>query len=62
MKYYLVVSAFTYAQTLIPNTYSSEQECHEAGSKMQYHYCIPAPKPTICKSVIDGPNGRMVCE
>jgi hypothetical protein len=58
MEYYLLVSAFTYAVTLIPEKYSSEEACREAGkaSKMQYHYCVPAPVKTMCSQIIPNTN------
>lgn len=55
---------------LIPEKYPTAKDCNEAGAiayerkarPQDWFMCVPAPKPTKCRTEADGPNARMVCE
>lgn len=59
--FYLVL--FYTSVIVIPEKYTNEQ-CIKAGELWiaKQYKCIPAPKPTKCRTEADGPNARMVCE
>jgi len=50
---------------IIPEKYGTLEQCEAAGRawKMPQQFaCIPAVKPTMCRSEAFGPNAKIVCE